>query len=178
MLKLSLFASRQFRAINVATVLLYGALAAAGYLLVLHCELTLGWSATAAGSVLIPSSAVFLALSPVSGVVERRAGPRVLMTAGIVAVALAFLWLAFARGGYAGAILPAVLLWGAGLGLTVTPLTAAVLAAVAAVISAVFVTGARRVTTTAPAAFAPPAPFHGCALPVADTPVHVTEAVS
>ena len=43
MLKLSLFASRQFTAINVATVLFYGALAGAGYLLVLRCELTLGY---------------------------------------------------------------------------------------------------------------------------------------
>lgn len=130
MLKLSLFGSRQFSAINLATVLFYGALAAAGYLLVLRCELTLGWSATRAGSVQIPASAVFLALSPVSGVLVRRVGPRLLMTAGIAAVGLAFLWLAIVRGGYAGAILPAVLLWGVGLGLTVTPLTAAVLAAV------------------------------------------------
>jgi hypothetical protein len=36
MLKLSLLASRQFTAINVVTVAFYGALAAAGYLLVLQ----------------------------------------------------------------------------------------------------------------------------------------------
>ena len=49
MLKLSLFASRQFTAINAATVRFYGALAGAGYLLVLRCELTLGYSAAAGG---------------------------------------------------------------------------------------------------------------------------------
>jgi EmrB/QacA subfamily drug resistance transporter len=76
MLKLSLFASRQFTAINVATVVFYGALAAAGYLLVLRCELTLGYTATAAGAVLIPSSVIFLVLSPVSGALVRRIGPR------------------------------------------------------------------------------------------------------
>jgi MFS family permease len=228
MLKLSLFESRQFSAINVATVLFYGALAAAGYLLVLRCELTLGWSATKAGSAQIPASAVFLALSPVSGILVRRVGPRLLMTAGILAVGLAFLWLAIARGSYAGATLPAVLLWGAGLGLLVTPLTAAVLAAAgdgdlgeasaisdvasrlggavlialvpvlvgvhagrglgpalvhgyrpamivlaalcaaAAVTSAGYVRDGRR-TASAPARFAPPAPFQGCALPVVHT---------
>jgi EmrB/QacA subfamily drug resistance transporter len=39
MLRLSLFRSRQFDAINATTVLFYGALSAASYLLVLQCEL-------------------------------------------------------------------------------------------------------------------------------------------
>jgi len=39
MLRLSLFASRQFTAINLTTVLLYGALGAAGYLVVLQLQL-------------------------------------------------------------------------------------------------------------------------------------------
>jgi MFS family permease len=221
MLELSLFASRQFTAINAATVVFYGALAAAGYLLVLRCELTLGYTATEAGAVLIPSSVVFLVLSPVSGALVRRLGPRRLMAAGMFTGAVAFAWLAVARGSYAAAILPGVLLWGLGIGLMVTPLTAAVLAAVgdsdlgeasaisdvaarlggavmtalvpvligvqagrgltealvpgyrpamlllaglcvvAAAVSAVFVQDVR----TAGPSFAPPAPFHGCALP-------------
>ncbi len=133
MLKLSLFASRQFSAINLATVVFYGALAAAGYLLVLQCELRLGYTAAEAGALLIPSSVVFIALSPVSGALVTRVGPRWLMTAGILAVGAACVWLAGVRPGvgYAEAILPGALLWGVGLGLTVTPLTAAVLAAVA-----------------------------------------------
>ncbi len=130
MLKLSLFRSRQFSAINGATVLLYGALGAGSYLLVLHCELTLGYSAAQAGAVLIPSSLIFIVLSPVSGVVVRRVGPRRLMTAGILCVGLAFLKLSAGSTSYARDILPAVLVWGLGLGLLVTPLTAAVLAAV------------------------------------------------
>jgi MFS family permease len=223
MLKLSLFASRQFTAINFATVIFYGALAAAGYLLVLRCELTLGYPAAKAGAVLIPSSVFFLVLSPVSGALVRRIGPRWLMTAGILVVGASFAWLAYAgqKGGYAATLLPGVLLWGLGLGLVVTPLTAAVLAAVsdadlgeasaisdvasrlggailvalvpaligvqagrtlaealvngyrpamvvlaamcvvAAAVSGIFVEDTR----TAGPRFAPPAPFHGCALP-------------
>jgi EmrB/QacA subfamily drug resistance transporter len=221
MLELSLFASRQFTAINVATVAYYGALAAAGYLLVLRCQLTLGYTATQAGAVLIPSSVVFLVLSPVSGALVRRLGPRRLMATGMLTGAAAFLWLAFAHGSYAAAILPGTLLWGVGLGLTVTPLTAAVLAAVgdaelgeasaisdvasrlggavmtalvpvligvragaglaeslvtgyrpamiilvglcvvAAAVSGIYVQDSR----IAGPSFAPPAPFHGCALP-------------
>lgn len=132
MVRLSLFKSRQFDAINVTTVLFYGALAAGGYLLVLQCQLVLGYSAAQAGAVAIPNSILFLALSPVSGALVKRVGPRWLMVAGIVLVAAGFAWLSHAKAGdsYVSAILPGVLLQGLGLGLAVTPLTAAVLAAV------------------------------------------------
>ncbi len=132
MLKLSLFASRQFSAVNAATVLLYGALYAAGYLVVLRCELVLGYSATQAGAVLVPSSVIFLGLSPLSGALVPRIGARRLMTAGMGAFVLALVWLAPGRaGGYTTTLLPGVVLWGLALGLLVTPLTSTVLAAVA-----------------------------------------------
>ena len=132
MLRLSLFVSRQFDAINVATVLLYGALGAASYLLFLQFELRLGYSAAQAGAALIPESAVFLVISPLSGALVSSVGPRWLMVSGILMVAVAFMWLSGAHSGgsYATTILPPVLLWGLGIGLTVSPLTAAVLAAV------------------------------------------------
>jgi EmrB/QacA subfamily drug resistance transporter len=132
MLRLSLFVSRQFDAINVLTVLFYGALGAASYLVILECQLQLGYSAAQAGAALIPEAAVFLAVSFVSGSLVARFGPRWLMVAGILAVAAGFGWLSAAHPGqgYAAAILPGVLLWGLGTGLAVTPLTAAVLAAV------------------------------------------------
>ncbi len=132
MVKLSLFASRQFDAINMTTVLFYGALSAVGYLVVLECELRLDYSATRAGAALIPYSIVFLTVSPVSGALVARFGPRWLMTSGILTVAAGFVWLSSVDAGssYARGVLPGVLLWGLGIGLCVTPLTAAVLAAV------------------------------------------------
>lgn len=132
MLRLGLFRSRQFDAINITTVLFYGALSAAGYLVVVQCQLGLGYSATQAGAALIPESVVFAVLAPFSGRLVARAGPRWLMVAGMLAVAGGLVWLARARAGdaYSTAILPGALLWGLGIGLAVTPLTAAVLAAV------------------------------------------------
>jgi Na+/melibiose symporter-like transporter len=132
MLRLSLFRSRQFSGINVTTVLLYGAFAAANYLLVLQCELVLGYSASQAGAILIPESAVFLVVSLFIGGLVARIGPRWLMVVGILVVALAFFLLSGASPGqsYVQAILPGALLWGLGSGLLVTPLTSAVLAAV------------------------------------------------
>jgi len=132
MLRTALFRSRQFDAINVATLVLYGALAAASYLVVLQCELRLGYSPTKAGAALIPESAVFLLVSPLTGAIVGRAGVRWPMAAGMLCVAGGFAWLAAARPGdpYAQAILPGAVLWGLGIGLTVAPLTAGVLAAV------------------------------------------------
>ena len=111
--------------------MLYGALAAVSYLVVLQCELRLGYSAAQAGAVLIPESVVFLALAPISGALVARLGPRWLMVTGILAVAAAFFRLSGAHPGegYVSAILPGALLWGLGIGVAVTPLTASVLAA-------------------------------------------------
>ena len=129
---LALFRIRQFSAINAATLLFYGALAAASYLVVLQCELQLGYSATAAGAALIPESVVFLLVSPLVGGLVARVGIRWPMAAGILLTAAAFAWLSAARVGesYAQAILPGAILWGLGIGVAVAPLTAGVLAAV------------------------------------------------
>jgi EmrB/QacA subfamily drug resistance transporter len=132
MLKLSLFASRQFDAINVTTVLFYGAQTAASYLIVIQLQLKLGYRATQAGAALVPVTVVFLVLAPLSGALASRIGPRWPMVAGILLVAGSQVWLAQLHHGssYWEGFLPAALVRGAGLGLSVTPLTAAVLAAV------------------------------------------------
>jgi len=132
MLRTELFRSRPFVAINVATVLFYGALSAVSFLVVLQCELRLGYSATAAGAALIPESAVFLLVSPLVGGLVARIGTRWPMAAGILLVAAGFVWLSWAAPGrpYVTAILPGAVLWGLGIGLAVAPLTAGVLAAV------------------------------------------------
>jgi EmrB/QacA subfamily drug resistance transporter len=132
MLRTALFRIRQFVAINAATLLFYGALSAASYLVVLQCQLRLGYSATEAGAALIPESAVFLLVSPFVGGLVARVGTRWPMAIGILIVAGGFAWLSAAQPGqsYVRAILPGALLWGLGIGLTVAPLTAGVLAAV------------------------------------------------
>ena len=132
MLKLTLFASHQFDAVNVATVLLYGALTAVGYLIIIELELKLGYPATQAGAALIPVTVVLLVLAPLSGALVSRIGSRWPMVAGILLAAELQGWLAQLHhdSGYGKEILPAALVRGAELGLAVTPLTAAALVAV------------------------------------------------
>ena len=75
---------------------------------------------------------MFLIVSPLVGGLVARVGTRWPMAVGILVVAGGFCWLSTARPGdsYAQAILPGAILWGLGIGLTVAPLTAGVLAAV------------------------------------------------
>ncbi len=95
-------------------------------------QLRLGYTATQAGAALIPVTLVFLVLAPLSGTLVARIGPRWPMVAGILLVAVSQVWLAELHhgSGYLSEILPAALVRGVGLGLAVTPLTAAVLDAV------------------------------------------------
>jgi EmrB/QacA subfamily drug resistance transporter len=132
MLKLTLFASRQFSAINLTTLLLYGALGAAGYLVSLQLQLRLGYSAAEAGAALIPTTVMLLVTAPISGVLVSRIGPRWPMVVGILALAAAFVWMSALQPGasYLESVLPPAVLWGVGIGIAVTPLTAAVLGAV------------------------------------------------
>jgi MFS transporter len=132
MLKLTLFASRQFDAVNVATMLLYGALTAVGYLIIIELELKLGYPATQAGAALIPVTVAFLVLAPLSGAPVSRIGSRWPMVAGILLAAESQGWLVQPHhdSSYGKEILPAALVRGTELGLAVTPLTAAALVAV------------------------------------------------
>jgi EmrB/QacA subfamily drug resistance transporter len=132
MVPLRLFASRQFSGANLTTFFVYAALSVTAFLLVLHLQQDLRYSALAAGTAFLPASVVLILLSSRSGAFAQRIGPRVPMTVGPVVAALGLLLLAGVRPGdsYLTAILPGVVVFGAGLTLIVAPLTAAVMAAV------------------------------------------------
>jgi EmrB/QacA subfamily drug resistance transporter len=132
MLPLGLFAVRNFAVGNLTTFALWGALGAAVFYVSVFLQERAGYSALEAGSSLTPLTVVILLLSRRFGAIADRAGPRAFMAAGPVVAGLGLLL--FARVGadpdYAGEVLPATLVWGLGMALTVAPLTAAVLSAV------------------------------------------------
>jgi EmrB/QacA subfamily drug resistance transporter len=130
MLPLDVFASRQFTAVNVVTFVVYGALGAVFFLLVLELQVVSGYSPLAAGLSLLPPTVLMLLLSARAGELAQRTGPRWLMTAG-PGIAAAGLFLATRIGhnaSYLADVLPSVALFGLGLSATVAPLTATVLA--------------------------------------------------
>ncbi len=130
MLPLDVFASRQFTAINIVTFLVYGAFGGLLFLLVLQLQVVAGFSPLKAGSALLPVTVLMLALSARSGRLAQRFGPRWLLTIGItgLAIGMALMTRIGPRADYLTDVLPAVVIFGLGLTLTVAPLTATVLA--------------------------------------------------
>jgi EmrB/QacA subfamily drug resistance transporter len=125
----SLFADRVFSAANAVTLLLYGALGVVFLLLVLQLQTVAGFSPLAAGTALLPVTAIMLLFSARAGALAGRIGPRIPMTVGplVSAAGLLLLLRVDATTSWLTDVLPAVVLFGAGLALTVAPLTATVL---------------------------------------------------
>jgi len=131
MLPPSIFRSRNFAVGNVVTLTAYAGLGAASFFIAIFLQQVAGYSAFEAGAGLLPITLLLIGLSRRFGALATRVGPRLLMTAGPVVGGTGML--AFTRvdagGDYVADVLPATLLFGLGLAMTVAPLTAAVLQA-------------------------------------------------
>ena len=129
----TLFASRTFTVLNIATLALYATISLQFFLLVYQLQVSAGWSAIAAGSALIPATILMLVGSAWSGRRAQRTGPRTQLVIGPLLVALALLWLSRidASVDWAVDVLPGAVLFGVGLVAFVAPLTASVMGSVA-----------------------------------------------
>jgi EmrB/QacA subfamily drug resistance transporter len=132
LLPLVLFRSAQFAGANFTTLTVYGALSGALFLLTLQLQLSMGYSALAAGLATLPITVLMLLLSGRIGGLAQRIGPRLPMSIGpfVAGAGLALLSLAKPGVSYLDGVLPGVVVFGFGLAITVSPLTSAVLAAV------------------------------------------------
>jgi EmrB/QacA subfamily drug resistance transporter len=146
---LGLFRSRNFAVTNFSTFLIYGALYVVGYQQSIFSQGTLAYSAAAAGFIGAPGALLLMILSSRVGTLGARLGPRRFMTVGPAVMALGILWLARMpsdspawnlqpgnpatwppSSGYLLDFLPATILFGLGLAITVAPLTTALMASV------------------------------------------------
>ncbi|MFI7494868.1 MFS transporter [Kocuria sp. M4R2S49] len=127
----ALLGERLFVAANVITFVVYAGLGAVFFVLVVALQVGAGFSPVAAGLSLLPVTVLMLLLSPSAGALAHRAGPRLPMTAGPLIAALGVLLLGRAGPGahYLLEVLLPAAVFGAGLTLLVTPLTATVLGA-------------------------------------------------
>jgi EmrB/QacA subfamily drug resistance transporter len=133
MLPLSIFRSRQFSGANAATLANYLAIGAMFFFLSLQLQDVLGYSALAAGAASLPATVIMLLFSPQAGKLGQRIGARTPMTVGPIVLAVGLLMLSGVGSGddYLTAILPGVVVFGAGMTIFVAPLTTTVLGAVA-----------------------------------------------
>jgi EmrB/QacA subfamily drug resistance transporter len=126
MLPLPLFAARQFAATNAVTFIMYAALTGATFLLPVVLQVVSGYSPLASGLALLPLTVIMLALSARSGQLAARIGPRLQLSAGPVVAGTGVAMLALVTSGssYVVYVLPAIVVFGLGLAITVAPLTA------------------------------------------------------
>lgn len=133
MLPLGIFADRNFSAANAMTLLVYAALGAVLFFLVLQLQTVGGYGALEAGIATLPITICMLFLASKGGELGTRIGPRIPMTVGPLVMAAGTLLLL--RVGpdvdYWTDVLPGLTVFGLGLALMVAPLTATVLAAAA-----------------------------------------------
>lgn len=131
MLPLDIFLSRQFTWANVVTFAVYGGMGAVFFLLVVQLQTVLGYTALQAGIASMPVTILLFALSPRTGALAQRIGPRLPMSIGPAVAGLGIMLLARVQDGtgYITGVLPAIVVFGLGLGITVAPLTTTVLAA-------------------------------------------------
>jgi EmrB/QacA subfamily drug resistance transporter len=135
MVKLSLFKSRTFSGTNLMTLFLYGALSGALLFLPLNLIQIQGYPADIAGMTFLPFAILLAFLSPFMGRVVDRMGPRLPLIVGPAIVGVAFILLSLpgitsGPSTYWTTFLPGIIGLGVGMGITVAPLTTAVMGAV------------------------------------------------
>ncbi|MFF8231545.1 MFS transporter [Streptomyces caelestis] len=127
-----IFSSRQFTAVNLVTLCVYAALGGFFFLAALQLQVVVGYSALAAGTALLPTTALMLVLSARSGELADRIGPRLPLTVGPLLCAAGMLLMLRVGPGasYVAEVLPALVVLGMGMVTLVAPLTATVLGSV------------------------------------------------
>jgi hypothetical protein len=146
---LGLFRRRAFATINLSTLLIYGALYTIFAFQGLFLQNTIGYTATAAGVIGLPTGILLTVLSTRVGSVAGRVGARPFLVVGPALMAVGLLWLARVPAttdawrlalpdpatwlppvGTWIDILPSILLFGVGISLVVAPLTATLMGSV------------------------------------------------
>lgn len=132
MMPLQIFASRNFSVTNAATVFLYAGVSLGLLLVTLFLQETAGFSATWAGVATLPVPVLSFFLAARFGALAGRHGPRLYMALGPLIAGAGFAVMARVQEDFDfwTQLLPGVVLFAFGLTMTVSPLTATVLAAV------------------------------------------------
>jgi EmrB/QacA subfamily drug resistance transporter len=131
MLDLSLFRQGTFAGANTAMLLTAFAMFGVLFFLSLYMQNVLGYSATQAGAAFLPMTVMITLGAPIAGRMSDRVGSRWLMGAGLSLVGIALVQ--FSRLDLHSSywmILPALIVAGLGMSMTMTPTTAAVMGSV------------------------------------------------
>jgi EmrB/QacA subfamily drug resistance transporter len=126
MLDLSLFRNGTFAGANIVVLLVFLAMFGVFFFVSLYMQNILGYSAVQAGAAFLPMTILVMLVAPVAGRLSDRVGSRWLMTSGMVLLAGQLFY--FSRLGADATfwrLLPALLVGGVGMSMTMTPTAAA-----------------------------------------------------
>lgn len=122
---LGMFQNRNLAVANIVTLFVYAGLYGTFFYVALYVQSSLGVSATVAGSLFLPNTVLLFFLSPYAGRLNDRFGPRWLMCFGPLISAAGLVIMSLTGPGQILSVLvPGILVFGVGLGFTVTPVTA------------------------------------------------------
>jgi EmrB/QacA subfamily drug resistance transporter len=129
----AVFRSRSSFGANLVGFIVTFAMFGMFFFMALYMQNVLGFSPLQTGVRFLPSTLTIMVMAPLAGRLADRVGPRVPVTCGmtIVALALALTTRIEVGSGY-GRVLPAVVILGLGIGLTMAPMSTAAMNAVSA----------------------------------------------
>ena len=131
MLDLSLFRIGAFSGSNLVALLVSLGMFGVFFFVSLYVQNVLGYSPTKAGATFLPMTVLIIVIAPIAGRMSDRIGSRWLMGAGMTLVGCSLLL--YQRVGLHSdfwTLLPAMLLGGIGMAMTMSPMTSAAMAAV------------------------------------------------
>jgi EmrB/QacA subfamily drug resistance transporter len=132
MLPLNFFRIPTFAAANVVAAAVFFAMFGTVFFLTLYLQNIQGYTPVQAGVRLLAFSAVILVVAPISGRLSDKYGSRWFMTVGplLAATGMALMLRTQPESSYLTVILPSFLVLACGMAMTMTPMTAAVMASV------------------------------------------------
>ncbi|MBX5470548.1 MAG: MFS transporter [Thermoleophilaceae bacterium] len=131
MVQFSFFRSRSYLGTNVVAFIVSFAMLAMFFFIALYMQNILGYSPLEAGVRFLPSTVMIIITAPIAGRLSDRIGPKPLMVAGLAlsAVALYLQSRIDVSTSYSD-LLPAFVIMGVGMGLTMSPMSTAAMNAV------------------------------------------------
>src|SRR5580765_764916 len=131
MLVLSLFKIGSFSGANTVAMLVSMGMFGVFFFVSLYIQNILGYTATQAGAMFLPMTVLIIVIAPIAGRLYNRVGARWLMGAGMTIVGISLLL--YQRATVSSdfwTLLPAMILGGVGMAMTMSPMTAAAMGSV------------------------------------------------